>query len=287
MDNKLKNIFSQNSSLNDFSEKLNQKNSFLLQAYFASQSAGGPSQEFIPSQNYATQGEEEKPLPGELTFYDPQEPASHIDLNSCVEEKENLNSKLSTLVDNSGTKQSATEIGTPSKPDKLVDYQKSIQPKLLNIKEEEKTEANSAQKPCSDQGGISCPHCYNHLDPHYILSEMQKFLSKQNVCPPPMNLEQKSQSPPPEVNPGDNSLKEIPVVISKSKKIKKKINTCGHPNKKHYAKGMCSICYHRNGRTKLAWKCKHKDKPNYAKGCCQTCYLSLYYNEKKDRTTEI
>ena len=67
---------------------------------------------------------------------------------------------------------------------------------------------------------------------------------------------------------------------------KRKVNTCGHPEKKHYAKGMCSICYHKAGRTKLAWNCKHKDKRNYAKGCCQTCYLSLYYNEKKERPSE-
>ena len=66
-----------------------------------------------------------------------------------------------------------------------------------------------------------------------------------------------------------------------SKKPAKQNTNCEHKSRKHYAKGMCSICYHRAGRTKLAWKCDHKTQPHYAKGCCQTCYLSIYYNEKK------
>ena len=35
------------------------------------------------------------------------------------------------------------------------------------------------------------------------------------------------------------------------------MNTCGHPEKEHYAKGMCNNCYHRVGRNKAPWLCNH------------------------------
>ena len=38
---------------------------------------------------------------------------------------------------------------------------------------------------------------------------------------------------------------------------RKKMNKCGHDDKPHYAKGMCSNCYHRHGRSKKPWKCGH------------------------------
>ena len=60
----------------------------------------------------------------------------------------------------------------------------------------------------------------------------------------------------------------------------KKVTKCEHTNRKHYAKGMCSTCYHKAGRTKLAWDCEHKDRLHYAKGCCQDCYL-LYHNKRR------
>jgi len=62
-------------------------------------------------------------------------------------------------------------------------------------------------------------------------------------------------------------------ITDKKKKLKrlsrkriKKVNNCGHPDKEHYAKGMCSNCYHKYGRTKKPWKCTH-DKL-YACGLC-------------------
>lgn len=66
-------------------------------------------------------------------------------------------------------------------------------------------------------------------------------------------------------------------------KIPKLITNWEHVSRKHYAKGMWSICYHRQGRTKLATKWPHTDQPNYAKGWWQTWYLSIYYNEKKKK----
>lgn len=56
----------------------------------------------------------------------------------------------------------------------------------------------------------------------------------------------------------------------------KVVTKCEHKNRKHYAKGLCSTCYHKGGRTKKAWKCEHKNKLHYAKGCCQECYITFH-----------
>jgi len=56
------------------------------------------------------------------------------------------------------------------------------------------------------------------------------------------------------------------------------MNTCGHDDRKHYAKGMCNPCYHKFGRVKKPWKCEH-DKL-YAHGLCQACYIA-HYNKKR------
>ncbi|CAG9335724.1 unnamed protein product [Blepharisma stoltei] len=66
-----------------------------------------------------------------------------------------------------------------------------------------------------------------------------------------------------------------------SKRPKKmKITACPHVNKRHYARNMCSTCYHRSGRQKQAWACQHKDRRLYAKGVCKTCYLRNYHKAK-------
>lgn len=61
----------------------------------------------------------------------------------------------------------------------------------------------------------------------------------------------------------------------------KPVSACPHTDRKHYAKNMCSRCYHKHGRDKLAWGCSHKDRPHYAKGRCQVCYLKMYYRRRR------
>jgi len=72
-------------------------------------------------------------------------------------------------------------------------------------------------------------------------------------------------------------------VSLQSRKIKK-ANTCGHSDKPHYAKNLCSNCYHKYGRTKKPWKCNH-DKL-YAHGYCQNCYAHCY-NTHRDTDENI
>ena len=64
-------------------------------------------------------------------------------------------------------------------------------------------------------------------------------------------------------------------------KTRKEVYRCPHTNRKHYAKNMCLNCYHKSGRTKLAWACEHKSKLHYSKGMCQSCYLTQYHKGKK------
>ena len=61
--------------------------------------------------------------------------------------------------------------------------------------------------------------------------------------------------------------------------VRKKMTNCGHLEREHYAKGMCSNCYHRYGRTKKPWLCTH-DKL-YACGLCQNCYINKYNQVKR------
>lgn len=55
----------------------------------------------------------------------------------------------------------------------------------------------------------------------------------------------------------------------------RRIPTC-HPDRKHYAKGLCCSCYDSSLRLKAEKKEKivtcHPDKPYYAKGLCRKCY---------------
>jgi hypothetical protein len=64
--------------------------------------------------------------------------------------------------------------------------------------------------------------------------------------------------------------------FSSGPRSSKQITNCEHKTAKHYAKGMCSNCYHIKGRGKRAWKCEHKEKQHYALGICQNCYQTKY-----------
>jgi hypothetical protein len=80
------------------------------------------------------------------------------------------------------------------------------------------------------------------------------------------------------------------VQIQKQSSINRKtkvITKCNHVDRKHYAKGLCSTCYHRSGRTKTAWKCQHTDQLHYAKGCCQECYLTFHSKRGKNRMKKL
>ena len=69
--------------------------------------------------------------------------------------------------------------------------------------------------------------------------------------------------------------------IGKKKKRNGKLCTnCPHTYAPHYAKGMCSNCYHSKGRSKKPWKCCHFNKSHYALGLCQNCYQMSYIKKQ-------
>ena len=61
---------------------------------------------------------------------------------------------------------------------------------------------------------------------------------------------------------------------------------CPHTDQKHYAKNMCHNCYHRKGKSKMAWACGHTNKSHYSSGMCQNCYLAKYYQKRKSKMAD-
>ena len=62
--------------------------------------------------------------------------------------------------------------------------------------------------------------------------------------------------------------------IFQNEEAKFVIDRCPHTERKYYAKGMCTNCYHNSGRPNKATNCIHKYSMNFAKGLCQSCYQS-------------
>jgi hypothetical protein len=67
----------------------------------------------------------------------------------------------------------------------------------------------------------------------------------------------------------------------------KVVTSCEHTDRKHYAKGLCSTCYHKNGRTKTAWNCMHTNMIHYAKGCCQECYITFHSKRGQNKKRKM
>ena len=89
---------------------------------------------------------------------------------------------------------------------------------------------------------------YNYLDVNYFNFLFQNYknylLSNQNKI---TLLNEKKEK---------ESRKNNCFLIGKKKKRNEKLCTeCPHINEPHYAKGMCSNCYHSKGRSKKPWKC--------------------------------
>ena len=76
----------------------------------------------------------------------------------------------------------------------------------------------------------------------------------------------------------DNNL----LLGKKKKRVEKLCTNCPHVYSRHYAKGMCSNCYHSKGRIKKPWNCPHVNKSHYALGLCQNCYQIAYIKKQSD-----
>ena len=79
-----------------------------------------------------------------------------------------------------------------------------------------------------------------------------------------------------------DSYTMMELLTQKTKRNQKYCNACPHHNAPHYAKGMCSNCYHSRGRKKKPWNCPHTNKFHYALGLCQNCYQMRYMKKQND-----
>ena len=79
-----------------------------------------------------------------------------------------------------------------------------------------------------------------------------------------------------------DSFGAVELLTQKTKRNQKFCDACPHKNAPHYAKGMCSNCYHSRGRKKKPWKCPHSNKFHYALGLCQNCYQMRYMKKQND-----
>ena len=89
-----------------------------------------------------------------------------------------------------------------------------------------------------------------------------------------------------ELNKEEN-LNIMELLTQKTKRNQKYCNACPHHNAPHYAKGMCSNCYHSRGRQKKPWNCPHSNKFHYALGLCQNCYQMRYMKKVNDDGNQI
>ena len=73
------------------------------------------------------------------------------------------------------------------------------------------------------------------------------------------------------------------ILLGKKKRRSGRLCTeCPHKFSPHYAKGMCSNCYHSKGRSKKPWNCSHTNKTHYALGLCQNCYQMNYIKKQSE-----
>lgn len=112
-----------------------------------------------------------------------------------------------------------------------------------------------------------------------VFTNMFTLLSPPSSAPWPVSL----------LLPRPESLRDMPKDLGESSPEPapsskscgvSRVSACPHTNRKHYAKNMCSVCYHRFGRRKLAWNCEHTQRFNYSKGLCQPCYLRNYIRSR-------
>ena len=102
-------------------------------------------------------------------------------------------------------------------------------------------------------------------------------------CSSSNNLKKKKDSIDKESTASNSSEKEVNennILGKKKKRITKICTECPHKFAVHYAKGMCSNCYHSRGRSKKPWNCPHVNKTHYALGLCQNCYQMNYIKKQ-------
>lgn len=124
-------------------------------------------------------------------------------------------------------------------------------------------------------------------DENKLLSLMNTLSKSNQQSQDDASTKEKSQKSESEKSPKRNEERtqgaESPEYLGKKrKKATRVVDSCPHTSLPHYAKGMCSNCYHTRGRSKAPWRCPHTEKFHYALGLCQNCY-QFKYNKKNGK----
>lgn len=131
--------------------------------------------------------------------------------------------------------------------------------------------------------------CYPELFCNVVYPNSQIFLNNSTnsivVTPPlPQLSETKDHQEEKQIKKEEKKKepKETKVLGRKKRRVTKMCTACPHKYAMHYAKNMCSNCYHAKGRSKKPWNCPHINKSHYALGLCQNCYQMNYIKKQSE-----
>ena len=113
-----------------------------------------------------------------------------------------------------------------------------------------------------------------------LLNAIGDYNAKKSSPTPIKEIKIKNDSVSSESEKQQDSINVMELLTQKTKRNQKFCYDCPHHNSPHYAKGMCSNCYHSKGRKKKPWKCPHTNKFHYAHGLCQNCYQIRYMKKQ-------
>lgn len=119
------------------------------------------------------------------------------------------------------------------------------------------------------------------------ISDLKSKKSNSNSKKTNSNNSNKNESFSSDSEKQGDSYTVMELLTQKTKRNQKYCNACPHHNAPHYAKGMCSNCYHSRGRKKKPWNCPHSNKFHYALGLCQNCYQMRYMKKQNDDGIKI
>ena len=132
--------------------------------------------------------------------------------------------------------------------------------------------------------------CHPELFCNVVYPNLQIFLNNSTnsiVVTPPCAVppdtkanEEEKQIAKKEENKKES--KDQNILGRKKRRVTKMCTACPHKYAMHYAKNMCSNCYHAKGRSKKPWNCPHVNKSHYALGLCQNCYQMNYIKKQSE-----
>jgi hypothetical protein len=128
----------------------------------------------------------------------------------------------------------------------------------------------------------------NNIKKKKLSIDKDKDSTSSNSSKKEVNVNESNSNSSNSNNINNNTVNSLKTLLGKKKKrITKMCTDCPHKFAVHYAKGMCSNCYHSRGRSKKPWNCPHVNKTHYALGLCQNCYQMNYIKKQCFNLNEV